>query len=119
MNEKKEYYSLPLEDCLERLTECLEIRKVIKFYILDNVKEDKAWDSNLMTLLCEYYAINSRYAELMNDLVLTPPFMDEGSEDEIITVDATNYAILTSYSKLMLVNEIELQYMHRVHLFAQ
>ena len=117
MSERKEYYSLPLEDCLERINECLEIRKVLKSHIKDNVDDDKAWSSDLMTLLCEYYSINSRYAELMNDLILTPPSVEEGSDDEIITVDAAKYSILTAYSKLMLVDEMELKYKYRVHLF--
>ena len=117
MKEKKAYYYLPVEDCLERLTECLEIRKVIKSFIKDNVDNEDAWNSDLMTLLTECYAINCRYTELMNELILTPPSSDEG--EEVITVEAHKYAILTSYSKLMLVDEIELKYTHRVHLFIQ
>tara|TARA_Y100001938_G_scaffold144065_1_gene218014 strand:+ start:4351 stop:4716 length:366 start_codon:yes stop_codon:yes gene_type:complete len=119
MKEKKEYYFLPLEDCLERISECLQINKIIKSYIKDNVENEDAWQSSLMTLLTEYYAISCRYTELMNELVLTPPSHgDEGEEgEEIITVDAQKYAILTSYSKLMLVNEVELKHKHRVHLF--
>jgi hypothetical protein len=116
MKEKKEYYFLPLEDCLERLSECLEIRKVIKAYIKDNVENEEAWHSNLMTLLTEYYAISCRYTELMNELILTPPSSGD-NEEETITVDAHKYAILSSYSKLMLVDEIELKHSHRVHLF--
>ena len=112
---RKEYYSLPLEDCIERLSECLAIRKIIKAYIKDNVSDDEAWNSSLMTLLTEYYAISARYTELMNELILTPPF-DEDSK-EIITVDAQKYAIMASYSKLMLVNEVELKYSYGVHLF--
>ena len=119
MSERKEYYSLPLEDCLERLEECLSIRKVIKAYIRDNVDNEEAWNSDLMMLLTEYYAIICRYMEIMNELILTPPSTDDDSEAEIITVDAKQYAILTSYSKLMLVDEFELKASHRVHLFIQ
>tara|TARA_Y100000310_G_C20527284_1_gene736690 strand:- start:214 stop:573 length:360 start_codon:yes stop_codon:yes gene_type:complete len=119
MKEKKEYYFLPLADCLERLSDCLEIRKVVKAYIKDNVHDEEAWNLDLMTLLCEYYSINSRYAELIGDLILTPPSTDDETDEEIITVDAHKYAILSSYSKLMLVDEIELKYKHRVHLFFQ
>ena len=118
MKEKKEYYFLPLEDCLARLSECLEIRKVIKAYIKDNVENENAWRSNLMTLLTEYYAISCRYTELMNELILTPP-SSGNDEEETLTIDAHKYAILTSYSKLMLVDEFELKYKHRVHLFFQ
>jgi hypothetical protein len=117
MKEKKEYYYLPVEDCLERISECLEIRKVIKSFIKDNVDNEDAWNSDLMTLLAEYYAISCRYTELMNDLILTPPSVED--DEEVITVDAGKYAILTSYSKLMLVDEVELKYTHRVHLFVQ
>jgi len=116
MKEKKEYYFLPLEDCLERISECLEIRKVIKAYIKDNVENEEAWHSSFMTLLTEYYAISCRYTELMNELILTPPSSGD-DEEETITVDAHKYAILSSYSKLMLVDEIELKHKHRVHLF--
>jgi len=116
MNEKKEYYFLPLDDCLKKLSECLKIRKVVKAYIKDSSGDDEAWESDLMTLLTEYYAISCRYTELMNDLILTPPASGD-DEEEIITVDAHKYAILMSYSKLMLVDEIELKHTHKVHLF--
>ena len=117
MTDHKKYHYLPIHDCLERISECFEIRKVIKTYIRDNVDDEEAWDSNLMTLLTEYYAINCRYVELMSELVLTPPSTSEDLQEEIITVDAHKYAVLTSYSKLMLVDEAELKYSHRVHLF--
>ena len=102
---------------MERITECLEIRKVIKAYIKDNIDYELAWETNLMTLLTEYCAINCRYTELMGDLILTPPSIEEDGAEEVITVDAAKYAILTSYSKLMLVDEFELKHHHRVHLF--
>ena len=119
MKEQKEYYYLPLEDCLARITECLETRKVIKAYIKDNIDDELAWENDLMTLLTEYYAINCRYAELMGDLILRPPSVEDNDGEEVITVDATKYAILASYSKLMLVDEFELKHSHRVHLFVQ
>ena len=118
MKEKKAYYFLPLEDCLGRISECLEIRKIVKAYIRDNIDNEEAWDSDLMTLLCEYYSINCRYTDLMNELILTPPSSGDDGE-EIVTVDANKYDILNSYSKLMLVDEIELKHTYRVHLFIQ
>ena len=117
--EKKEYYFLPLTGCFERLSECLETRKVVKAYIKDKVNDEEAWNLDLMTLLCEYYSINSRYTELINDLILTPPSVDADTDEETVTVDAHIYDILHSYSKLMLVNELELKYKHGVHLLIQ
>jgi hypothetical protein len=119
MTDSKKYHYLPINDCLERISECFDIKKVIKVYIKDNVGNEDAWESNLMTLLTEYYAITSRYVELMSELILTPPSISEELNEEIITVDAHKYAILTSYSKLMIVNEMELKHSHRVHLFIQ
>jgi len=119
MKETKEYYYLPMEDCLERLSECLNIRKVLKAFIISSVDDESAWNSDLMMLLAEYYAIICRYTEIINELILTPPSMDEDSQEETITVNSHKYAILTSYSKLMLVNEIELKNKHRIHLFIQ
>jgi len=117
LKEQKEYHYLPLEDCLARITECLEIKRIIKAYMRDNAYNEQAWESDLMLLLTEYYAISCRYTELMNELILTPPSSGD-DEEESITVDAHKYAILSSYSKLMLVDEVELKYSHRVHLFV-
>ena len=117
MTKSKEYYYIPLKECVERISECLDIRKVIKCYIQDNVANEDSWNSDLMMLLAESYAINFRYTELMNDLILTPPSPDEETSEEIITVDSQKYAMMTSYSQLMIVNEIELKNSHRVHLF--
>tara|TARA_Y100000310_G_scaffold219068_1_gene220458 strand:- start:1077 stop:1436 length:360 start_codon:yes stop_codon:yes gene_type:complete len=119
MTDQREYYSLPLEDCFERISECYGVRKVIKLYIQDSVNDEKAWNSNLMTLLCESYSINCRYTELMSELILTPPSVSETTEEEVIYVDSHKYAILTSYSKLMLVNESELKHAHKVSLYIQ
>ena len=117
--ENKEYYPLPLEDCMERITECYNLGDVIRAYIRDNIDNDEAWNSDLMALLCEYYSISCRYVELMSELILTPPHFEDDTQQELIYVDARNYAILTSYSKLMLVDEAELKYKYRVHLFFQ
>ena len=84
LKERKEYYYLPLEDCLERLSECLKIRKILKAYIIDNVDGELAWESDLMMLLTEYYAIVCRYLEIMNELILTPPSIDEDSQEETL-----------------------------------
>ena len=119
MKEKQEYYFVPLEDILERIDECLERRKVIKSFIQEYAEEDKAWKTNLMTVLCEYYSASCRYTEIMNDLILTPPSMDEDTDEEVISVEFQKYALLTSYSKLMIVDEAELKYMHKIHLFVQ
>ena len=116
---KEGYHYLPMHDCLERISECFEMRKIIKIYIKDSIDDEEAWDSNLMTLLTECYAINCRYVELMSELILTPPSVSEDLQEETITVDAYKYSILNSYSKLMIVNEIELKHLHRVHLFVQ
>lgn len=117
MTETKEYYYLPLEDCHHRILECLDIRKVLKYYIQDNVTNNDAWDSKLMMLLTESYAINCRYVEIMEDLVLTPPTINEETGQEVITVDFAKYTMLMSYSKLMIVNETELKTNHRVTLY--
>jgi hypothetical protein len=117
MTETKEYYYLPLEDCYERIEECLEIRKVLKYYIQDNTYNDEAWDSKLMMLLTELYAINRRYVEIMEEIVLTPPSVSEASGQEVLTIDYIKYNMLLSYSKLMIVNEAELKRDHRVTLY--
>ena len=64
MKEDKGYYSLPLEDCLERISECVQRKKVIKAHIREHAQNEESWESNLMTLLCEYYSINNRYTEM-------------------------------------------------------
>ena len=119
MKEKKEYYSLPMEDCLNRITDCMDCAKVLKSFVQECADDDNAWKSGLMALLCEYYAVICRYVEIMNDLILTPPFVDEETDEEMISVDPQKYALLTSYSKLMLVDEMELKYLHRIHLLIQ
>jgi len=119
MKEEKGYYYLPLEDCLGRIADCIDCEKVLKAFLQDFVNDDKAWESGLMTLLCEYYSIICRYLDIMNDLILTPPSVDELTDEEMISVDSQKYNLLTSYSKLMLVDEYELKYKHRVHLFIQ
>ena len=118
MKEDRGYYSLPLEECLERISECAQRRKVAKAHIKEHAENDKSWDSNLMLLLCEYYSINRRYTEMMGDIILSPPSFDESTEKEEISVHATTYNLLTSYSKLMIVDELELKYFHRIHLFV-
>ena len=115
--EMKEYYYLPLEDCHLRILECLDIRKVLKYYIQDNINNSDAWDSKLMMLLTESYAINRRYVEIMEDLVLTPPSISEKTGQEVITIDYVKYNMLLSYSKLMVINESELKNDHRVTLY--
>ena len=117
MKEKKEYYTLPLEDCIERIAEVQDINKILKLYIKDSVDDEESWSSDLMMLLCEYYSIICRYSEIMNDLILTPPSEGEGEVGDIIYVDAHKYTMLSSYSKLMLVNEMELKFKYRVNLF--
>tara|TARA_R100001594_G_scaffold88398_1_gene122657 strand:- start:415 stop:771 length:357 start_codon:yes stop_codon:yes gene_type:complete len=112
----KSYYSLPVGDCVERIDECLERRKVIKAFIQTSSDDEDAWNSELMMLLCEYYSINCRYAELMNEIVLSPASFNEETEEELVTVDATKYNILSSYSKLMIVDEAELKYEHGINL---
>jgi len=119
LKQEGEYYYLPMEECLEKISDCYEIKKILKFYIKDNIDNEEAWDSSLMTLLCEYYSISARFTELMSELILTPPSIDEVSGKEVITVDSHKYAILSSYSKLMIVNEVELKYEYKVHLFIQ
>jgi len=117
MTETKEYYYLPIEDCYERIEECLEIRKILKCYIQDNIYNNEAWDSRLMMLLTELYAINRRYVEIMEEIVLTPPSVSEKTGQEVLTIDYIKYNMLLSYSKLMLVNEAELKRDHRVTLY--
>ena len=119
MKEEKGYYSLPLEDCLCRVVDCIECGKVLKSFIQDHASDEKAWESGLMALLCEYYSVICRYVDIMNDIILTPPYEDETSGQEMISVGSQKYTLLTSYSKLMLVDEMELKYMHRIHLFIQ
>jgi len=119
MKEDKGYYSLPLEDCVERIDECLDRKKVLKSYVQEHASIDKNWDSGLMTLLCEYYSIICRYVEVMNELILTPPYADELTDEEVISIDIQKYALISSYSKLMLVDEMELKFLHKVHLFIQ
>lgn len=116
---KKSYYSIPVEDCLVRVEECFKRRKAIKTFIQTNVENDEAWTSELMTLLCEYYSINCRYTDLMEEVLLTPPHVDELTDEELISVDIKKYSILFSYSKLMIHNEAELKYKYKVHLFTQ
>jgi hypothetical protein len=117
MKEDKGYYSLPMEDCLERINECTQRRKVIRAYIQEYAKIDKSWESDLMTLLCEYYSINSRYAEMMGDIILSPPSTNQLTEQEEVSVHTAVYNLLSSYSKLMIVDELELKYLYRIHLF--
>jgi hypothetical protein len=108
---------LPVQDCIERIDDCLERRKVIKAFIQTSVDNENAWNSELMMLLCEYYSINCRYAELMNEIILSPASVDEVTEEELVTVDVTKYNILSSYSKLMIVDEAELKYRHGINLY--
>ncbi len=115
--ETKEYYYLPLEDCHHRILECLDIRKILKYYIQDHVANNTGWDSKLMMLLTETYAINCRYVEIMEDLVLTPPNISEKTGQEVITVDYARYTMLLSYSKLMIVNETEMKTDYGVTLY--
>ena len=115
--DKKSYFYLPLEDCYERISECLDRNKVVESFIREYSKEQEVWTSGLMIILCEYYSINCRYVELINDIILTPPTINELTEQEEVVVDSQKYAILNSYSKLLIVDELELKYMHRVHLF--
>ena len=117
MKENKGYYSLPLEECLERINECLQRKKVTKAYIQEHVHNDKSWESSLMLLLCEYYSINYRYTEMMGDIILSPPSVNELTDQEEVSIDETTYNILSSYSKLMIIDEMELKYLHRIHLF--
>ena len=119
MKEKKKYYSLPLEQCFERIEECYDISKMLKTYIKDRADDDESWNSDLMTLLCEYYAINSRYLEVMNEIILTPTSTSEETGEEVVLVEGQKYALLTSYSKLMISDEMELKHNYRVHLFMQ
>jgi hypothetical protein len=119
VTEEQGYYSLPLEECLERLTECMGCEKVLKSFVQEHAPDDKAWQSGLMPLLCEYYSVIYRYVDILNDLILTPPSVDESTDEEVITVEPQKYALLMSYSKLMLVDEMELKYKHRVHLSIQ
>jgi len=118
MKEDKGYYSLPLEDCLERISECVQRKKVIKAHIQEHAQNEESWESNLMTLLCEYYSINNRYTEMMGDIILSPPSVNQSTEQEEISVHAVTYSLLSSYSKLMIVDELELKYLHRIHLFT-
>jgi len=118
MNEKGEgYYSIPLNDCLARISDCVGRQKVIKSFIQEYANDDEAWESSLITLLCEYYSASCRYVDIMDEVILTPPFVDELTEEETISVDAQKYALLSSYTKLLIVDEVELKYMHRIHLF--
>lgn len=117
MKEDKGYYSLPLEDCMERISECIQRRKIIRAHIQEHAQNDKSWESNLMTLLCEYYSINSRYAEMIGDIILSPPSINQLTDQEEVSVHAATYNLLSSYSKLMIVDELELKYVHRIHLF--
>jgi hypothetical protein len=110
------YYSIPIEDYLERIEECLERKKVVKAFIQTSAEDDEAWKSELMTLLCEYYSINCRYTELMHELLLTPPFVDEATDEELVTVDVKKYSIMASYSKLLIHNEVELKYKYKISL---
>ena len=70
-----------------------------------------------MMLLTETYAINCRYIEIMEDLVLTPPNISEETGQEVITVDYARYTMLLSYSKLMIVNETEMKTDYGVTLY--
>jgi hypothetical protein len=112
------YYSIPVEDCIERIEECLQRRKAVKAFIQTSVQDDSAWSSELMTLLCEYYSINCRYTDLMHEALLTPPSTDELTDEELVSVNVKQYAILSSYSKLMMVDEAELKHNYRIHLFT-
>jgi hypothetical protein len=118
-DESRTYSSVALDDCLERISECLEHRRVIKANIQSYVNDEESWDSGLMPLLCEYYSINYRYMELMNDVILSAPYVNEETNKEEILLDERTYTMLHSYSKLMIVDELELKYKHRINLFVQ
>tara|TARA_Y100001963_G_C6664690_1_gene392159 strand:+ start:337 stop:699 length:363 start_codon:yes stop_codon:yes gene_type:complete len=117
--EQKEYYSLPLEECLERMSESLEMQGLLRFLIQENADKDESWESDLMLLLTEYYSIVTRYIELINELILTPAHVVEETDEELIYVDGQKYNIMLSYSKLMLVDEFELKHHHRINLIIQ
>tara|TARA_R110000824_G_scaffold332200_1_gene518851 strand:+ start:4417 stop:4776 length:360 start_codon:yes stop_codon:yes gene_type:complete len=117
MKEDKGHYSLPVEECLERISECTQRRKVIKAHIQEHAKIDKSWESDLMTLLCEYYSINNRYSEMIGDIILSPPSTNQLTDQEEVSVHALTYNLLSTYSKLMIVDELELKYFYRIHLF--
>jgi len=119
MKDEEGYYSVPINDCLERISSCLGSRKIAKSCIQEYINDEEAWNSGLMTLLCEYYSINCRYVELMDDLILTPPFVDEVTEEESVSIDLKKYSLLASYSKLLLDDEMELKYAHKIYLFIQ
>jgi len=119
MKEEKGYYFLPLNDCLERISGCLDRNKVAQSFIQEHSNNNESWESGLMIVLCEYYSITCRYVDIMNDLILTPPSIDEETDEEMISVDSQKYALLLSYSKLMIVDEMELKYMHKIHLCVQ
>ena len=118
MKEDKGHYSLPVEDCLERINECAQRRKVIKAHIQEHARIDESWESDLMTLLCEYYSINNRYSEMIGDIILSPPSTNQLTEQEEVSVHAVTYNLLSTYSKLMIVDELELKYFYRIHLFT-
>tara|TARA_R110000824_G_scaffold17084_2_gene69875 strand:+ start:4807 stop:5163 length:357 start_codon:yes stop_codon:yes gene_type:complete len=114
---KRSYYSLPVQGCIERINDCLKRRKVVKAFIQTSNDDEDAWNSELMMLLCEYYSINCRYAELMSEIILSPAAAAGTTGEELVTVDVTKYSILSSYSKLMIVDEAELKYGHGINLF--
>ena len=117
--ESRTYAAMSLDDCFERISECLERRKVIKSYIQSSVTDEESWESDLMLLLCEYYSLNCRYTELMNNVILSTPYVNEETNKEEVLVDEKTYTMLHSYSKLMIVDEMEMKFNHRINLFIQ
>ena len=111
----KRYWMNP-ELLSAQMADIAKTKKYLRLLIKENAGEQKAWDSELMLLLCEYIAVVNQYLEALTEVLLASPVYNEKTKKNEFVVSQRQAEILKAHASLITISDFDLNYTHGISL---
>lgn len=113
-DELKGYAKLSKELCEQKIVEIKSAKQLLKFLIIENAHDEKAWGNSLMILLCGCLNLADQYSTLLLEILDATSNVEE--DLEVLKVELKYVDILQSQATLLKISEFDLLYKHGISL---